>query len=282
MKAATVTRVRGAQYYPTNELIQRGMLVVGASIRLEAEPHNEHDKNAVLVRLARTGDKIGHLSRDIAPRYARLLASGKIVSTEVVNVESGRYPNVGIKITYSNDKAQSERPEINLLRHSTCNLPHAVGVYALTNTRTGRVYIGSSSDISDRALHHCAELESERHPNKLLSDDFERYGANAFRFSVVTRTVSIGSARADEERAIQQIISTGGDLYNMTSDGAGIKDAAGFSPDPRSISDRRSLVSRRVESRIANPKTNSNQAEGVGLGWWIVGIVLVLLFARCK
>lgn len=46
------------------------------------------------------------------------------------------------------------------------------GVYALINTQTGKMYIGSSKNIKNRIGQHFAALRSGRHCNKELLKDF--------------------------------------------------------------------------------------------------------------
>ena len=54
------------------------------------------------------------------------------------------------------------------------------GIYSITNTITGRVYIGKSVNIPDRWWSH---LASEH--NKELKDDFNTYGIGAFTFRIL-------------------------------------------------------------------------------------------------
>lgn len=54
------------------------------------------------------------------------------------------------------------------------------GIYSITNTISGRVYIGKSVNIPDRWWSH---LSSEH--NKELKDDFNTYGIGSFTFRIV-------------------------------------------------------------------------------------------------
>lgn len=54
------------------------------------------------------------------------------------------------------------------------------GIYSITNTITGRVYIGKSVNIPDRWWSH---LASEH--NKELKDDFNTYGIGSFTFRIL-------------------------------------------------------------------------------------------------
>jgi hypothetical protein len=65
--------VKGTKYYKAAELFQRGSLSSGLAIRLEHQPHNPHDKNAVAVLVRESGSILGHVSRELAPKYAALI-----------------------------------------------------------------------------------------------------------------------------------------------------------------------------------------------------------------
>lgn len=51
-------------------------------------------------------------------------------------------------------------------------------VYKLTNTKTGKFYIGSTINFRSRMKHH--HYSHNRHPNRELGGDIEKYGWDAF------------------------------------------------------------------------------------------------------
>lgn len=60
------------------------------------------------------------------------------------------------------------------------------GVYCISNKRNGKAYIGSTTRrICDRWCEHRKHLTAGVHHNKGLQADWDRYGANAFRFYVL-------------------------------------------------------------------------------------------------
>lgn len=59
------------------------------------------------------------------------------------------------------------------------------GIYSFTNTVTGRAYIGRGKDLSNRRSHHYCQLRHGRHANPLLQADYDKYGADAFEFTVI-------------------------------------------------------------------------------------------------
>ena len=62
------------------------------------------------------------------------------------------------------------------------------GIYTITNKTTGRLYIGESLDIY-RRWHdeHIPQLRKNRHYNKELQNDFNKYGEENFSFEVLER-----------------------------------------------------------------------------------------------
>lgn len=64
------------------------------------------------------------------------------------------------------------------------------GVYAITNTITDRVYVGSSIDIEGRWRLHRAQLRSGNHPSLAIRRDCAEYGSEAFTFEVLEETGS--------------------------------------------------------------------------------------------
>ena len=59
------------------------------------------------------------------------------------------------------------------------------GVYAITNNRTGKRYIGSAVNIQRRWKQHRNELTSGCHHNSKLQKSWNKYYPEAFEFSVI-------------------------------------------------------------------------------------------------
>jgi group I intron endonuclease len=85
-----------------------------------------------------------------------------------------------------------------------------IGVYAITNLVTGKVYIGSSSDVPRRWREHLSKLTNGNHPNDALQMDWSQYGGKAFSWSFVSECAS----RSDAIAAEQVHIDASTDLYN--------------------------------------------------------------------
>lgn len=63
----------------------------------------------------------------------------------------------------------------------------ACGIYRIKCVANGKEYIGSSSDIRRRIGAHRSALAGGYHPNRKLSAAWEKYGASAFVFEVVSQ-----------------------------------------------------------------------------------------------
>lgn len=94
-------------------------------------------------------------------------------------------------------------------------LPHKSGIYLITNTGSGKVYVGSACDLSERRRRHFGHLRTRRHFNPHLQSAWDEYGEEAFTFTVLLscdRTQLIFF----EQRAIDTLLATRGKsgLYN--------------------------------------------------------------------
>lgn len=81
-----------------------------------------------------------------------------------------------------------------------------ITVYGIRNKETGKIYIGSTSDIRNRLSCHYSSLKYGYHYNKLLQNDWNLYGKNMFE------TIEFESFDSKEEsiKREQELI----DLYN--------------------------------------------------------------------
>lgn len=59
------------------------------------------------------------------------------------------------------------------------------GVYKIMNNANGKCYIGSSIDLHQRRLQHFAALKYNKHINKHLQNAYNKYGVDAFDFSIL-------------------------------------------------------------------------------------------------
>lgn len=60
-----------------------------------------------------------------------------------------------------------------------------IGIYAIKCGLNGKVYIGQSKNIKQRISLHKCDLKHGRHPNKLLQEDYNKYGEDSFSFIIL-------------------------------------------------------------------------------------------------
>lgn len=60
-----------------------------------------------------------------------------------------------------------------------------IGIYKITNTNNGKVYVGQSNDVIDRFRHHKSELNHQRHKNVILQNSWNLHGEKAFKFEII-------------------------------------------------------------------------------------------------
>ena len=59
------------------------------------------------------------------------------------------------------------------------------GIYKILNTKNGKFYIGSSTNLRKRLYEHFRELNLKIHNNKSLQNDWIKYGKEGFKFKIV-------------------------------------------------------------------------------------------------
>lgn len=64
-------------------------------------------------------------------------------------------------------------------------MPAKMGIYKITNTRTGKVYVGSSIDIAVRIRKHMKMLSENRHHSLKLQQSYLKWGAVSFKHEIL-------------------------------------------------------------------------------------------------
>ena len=59
------------------------------------------------------------------------------------------------------------------------------GIYKITNTVTGKFYIGSAVNIRKRINEHRSELRANTHVNRHLQNAWNKHGADCFEFTAL-------------------------------------------------------------------------------------------------
>ena len=77
------TKLKGTNYYSGETLYKSGEIKKGSSLQLIHEADNEYDQNAVAVHHLASSKKIGHISKELAPKYCELLRTNRIIDATV-------------------------------------------------------------------------------------------------------------------------------------------------------------------------------------------------------
>ena len=90
-------------------------------------------------------------------------------------------------------------------------------VYQIINLINNKVYIGETTRGELRWKDHLARLRGNYHRNKLLQEDFNKYGEEAFEWSILKEfeDEDKNNLLLEEARSIQQHINEGVELYNL-------------------------------------------------------------------
>lgn len=79
-----------------------------------------------------------------------------------------------------------------------------MGVYQLRNAKNGRAFIESASNLKSRELTLRMMLDDGRHPNRLLQQDWDECGSEAFEYSVLEEVEAKPDATPHEKaRALE-------------------------------------------------------------------------------
>lgn len=92
------------------------------------------------------------------------------------------------------------------------------GIYRITNTSNGKIYIGKSIYILYRLTNHIAHLSCGKHCNKELSDDFIKYGLSVFDVDILCECPPENLPEI-ENKYIDNYRRKGSILYNVVTKG---------------------------------------------------------------
>lgn len=68
---------------------------------------------------------------------------------------------------------------------ATPSIPKTSGIYQITCTANGKIYIGSTDNLRRRCLKHFSILKRNEHINRHLQNAYNKYGKEAFRIDIL-------------------------------------------------------------------------------------------------
>jgi group I intron endonuclease len=78
-------------------------------------------------------------------------------------------------------------------------------VYAITHLASGRVYVGSASNISVRWKNHLITLRNKTHRNRFLQRAWNKYGESAFQWLIIEPASNAADLIAREQNWIDSL-----------------------------------------------------------------------------
>jgi len=100
------------------------------------------------------------------------------------------------------------------------NIQDKRGVYTITNEKTGTVYVGMSMDILNRWRQHQRDLGRNKHSNKQLQKDWDKWGSWSFKMvpEFYTPATSRECLERQEKIKMKKIYLEGQLMYNNRVD----------------------------------------------------------------
>jgi group I intron endonuclease len=71
------------------------------------------------------------------------------------------------------------------MRRAYKETPRQAGIFQIKNTKTGKVLLGSSTNLLGPLNKHRFILSISRHDNAALQNDWNQYGPDAFSFEIL-------------------------------------------------------------------------------------------------
>lgn len=97
------------------------------------------------------------------------------------------------------------------------------GVYTITNTINGKVYIGSTFNLSTRNSQQVYLLRRNKHTNHELQADFNTYGEESFIFDIIERGVYTKQELLTQEAYYYGLINNKYNVCNPLTGVANVK-----------------------------------------------------------
>jgi group I intron endonuclease len=89
----------------------------------------------------------------------------------------------------------------------TMSMNKRMGIYAITNTANGKVYVGSTIDLAKRQRCHMADLRANRHDNAHLQAAYNLHGPDCFALRVLEDVANAADLIAREHAWMEALRS---------------------------------------------------------------------------
>src|SRR5690625_5233080 len=89
-------------------------------------------------------------------------------------------------------------------------------IYVIENINNNKMYIGMTINLERRIIDHFTKLNTGKHVNRLLQEDYIKYGRKSFVYRPLTEVRGLRDARRKEKELIKKY-NTENTGYNMVS-----------------------------------------------------------------
>lgn len=96
-------------------------------------------------------------------------------------------------------------------------LGKGMSIYMIECKESNMCYVGQSTDFEQRITQHQVSLRSNRHSNERLQEDYNKYGPEAFKYTVIKELgpeCNYKDAMREEREHIIKFIKEDKELYN--------------------------------------------------------------------
>ena len=133
------------------------------------------------------------------------------------NKNKNRKDGHGYRCKSCNAKYRAENKEKITKYYAENKAEQPNCIYQIKNLENSKVYIGETTMGELRWKRHLADLRGNRHRNKLLQADFDKYGVEAFEWSILKEFEDgdKDNLLLEEARSIDQSIDEDVELYNL-------------------------------------------------------------------
>jgi len=129
-----------------------------------------------------------------------------------------------------------------------------IGIYMISNTETGDIYVGSSANIKKRWSGHRCLLRRNKHNNQRMQRSWNKYGESAFTFDVLLDIT-------DSFCNVDQLIAWENTWISVMKPQLNLAPAAGSNLGYRHSAEFRKKISERMKGRKPNAEQRAAASE---------------------
>jgi hypothetical protein len=146
------------------------------------------------------------------------------------------------------------------------NINNKEGVYRITNVSNNKIYIGMSSKLLNRLQEHYDKLTNNKHTNKKLQQDFNRFSVDNFDIDIIKYTENSHEAFLLEQKTYNSFKKR--ELYNISFSKDGFNKNLNFQEFSVFISNKYKFINNHTD--ILKLLVNNNIVKKIDKFYYIV------------